>query len=100
MSNKVNAAPFNNLEEIANRKQQLRQKIKAQEEVLSTDFDDYQEDVDAFKNLWSGILGFRRFRQNGIVSNISKVTSKGSVASVVLTVATKVVKFLWNRRKR
>lgn len=100
MSKNTNVAPFNNLEEIANRKQQLRQKIKAQEEVLSTDFDDYQEDVDAFKNLWSGILGFRRFRQNGIVSGISKLTSGGSATSVALTVATKVIKFLWNRRKR
>ena len=100
MSKNMNAAPFNNLEEIAIRKQQLRRKIKAQEEVLSADFDDYQEDVEALKNLWNGILGFRRFRQNGIISGISKLSSGGSVSSLFLTVAAKVVKFLWNRRKR
>ncbi len=94
------SAPFNNLDEISLRKEQLKKDIHAQENVLANDFDAYQEDVDTFKKIWNSAVGIRRFTQNGIVSNISKLASNHSTLSTFLTIGTKVFQFLWNRRKR
>ena len=99
MSNKKEA-PFHNLEEIAARKQQLRRKISAQERRLSKDFDAYQEDVDTAKRLWHGIVGIRKVRPRNMLEGISRVSNKSSRLTTAFTIGTKVVKWLWDRKKR
>lgn len=56
-------APINDLQDIAKRKQQLRAKIEVQERKLSKDLDAYQDDVETFKKVWSGLKGVRHFGQ-------------------------------------
>lgn len=99
MSNKKEA-PFHNLEEIAARKQQLRRKISAQERRLSKDFDAYQEDVDTAKRLWHGIVGIRKVRPRNMLEGISRVSNKSSRLTTAFTIGAKVVKWLWDRKKR
>ncbi|MBO4381446.1 MAG: hypothetical protein J5799_00745 [Bacteroidales bacterium] len=99
MSNKKEA-PFHNLEEIAARKQQLRRKISTQERRLSKDFDAYQEDVDTAKRLWHGIVGIRKVRPRNMLEGISRVSNKSSRLTTAFTIGAKVVKWLWDRKKR
>ena len=99
MSNKKEA-PFNNLDEIAARKQQLRRKISAQERRLSKDFDAYQEDVDTAKRLWHGIVGIRKVSPRNMLEGISRVSNKSSRLTTAFTIGAKVVKWLWDRKKR
>ena len=98
MSSKNNA-PFNNLDEIAARKQQLRRKISVQERRLSKDFDAYQEDVDTAKRLWHGLVNIRKVRPKNVLSGITSVTNKSSRLTTAFTIGAKVVKWLWDRRK-
>ncbi len=93
-------APFNNLDEIAARKQQLRRKISAQERRLSKDFDAYQEDVDTAKRLWHGLVSIRKVRPKNVLSGITSVTNKSSRLTTAFTIGAKVVQWLWNRKKR
>lgn len=103
MSKKQSKAPFNSLEEIAARKQQLRRQIDKQEKVLSKDFDAYQDDVDTLKHLWQRMVSVRNIRRkanvDGIASGISSLTGKPSVATA-LTIGAKVAAWLWKRKRR
>lgn len=98
----MSKAPFNNLQEIAQRKKELKSQIKRQEKVLSRDFDEYQEDVDTFKNLWERVKRLRNLRKNaqnsGIVSGISAISGKKGVVTAV-TVGAKILKWLWQKKK-
>lgn len=113
MSNK---APINSLEEIAARKQQLRAKIEVQERKLSKDLDEYQDDVETFKKVWSGIKGVRHIGQNISASGIAqavqtvralpigknkvKPAGKASRLLTAFTLGAEVVGWIVNRRKR
>lgn len=103
MSKKQTKAPFNNLEEIAARKQELRKQIKRQEKVLAKDFDDYQEDVDTLKHYWQRLVSVRNIRKkanvDGIASGLSSLTGKPGVATAI-TIGAKVAAWLWKRKKR
>lgn len=98
----MSKAPFNDLQDIAQRKKELKSQIKKQEKILSRDFDDYQEDVDTFKNLWERVKRVRNVRQNaqnsGIVSGITSLTNKKGIVTAV-TVGAKIFKWLWQRKK-
>lgn len=100
--NKQSKAPFNSLEEIAFRKEQLRRQISRQEEVLAHDFDAYQEDVDTLKQIWSKVVGIRNLRKSKVVSglsNVTKLTEKPGV-STAISLGTMLVKWLWNKRRK
>lgn len=112
MSNK---APINDLNEIAVRKQQLRAKIEVQERRLSKDLDAYQDDIETFKNVWSGLKGVRHFGQNIKGSNIvqavqtvralpiGKTAKKAGGKSgwiTALTIGTELVSWIIRRRNR
>lgn len=103
MSKKKTKAPFNDLEEIAERKRELRKQIDRQEEVLAKDFDAYQEDVDTLKHLWQRVVSVRNIRKKanveGIASGLSSLTGKSGVATAV-TIGAKVVSWLWKRKRR
>ncbi|MBO4504462.1 MAG: hypothetical protein J5730_06615 [Bacteroidales bacterium] len=98
MSNKEKA-PFNNLNEIAARKMQLQRKIAAQERRISKDLDAYQEDVDTAKRLWHGLVNLRKVRPRKMLEGFSSATNKSTRITTAITIGTKVVKWLWNRRK-
>ncbi len=72
MSKSKVTAPYNNLEEIAYRKLQLREQITRQERKLAQDIDAYQEDIETYKKLWSGIKGVRQFGHNFSSSGITQ----------------------------
>ncbi len=109
-------APINDLQEIAKRKQQLRAKIEVQERKLSKDLDAYQDDVETFKKVWSGLKGVRHFGQNFSLSNITqavqtvrslplgkktaKTVGKGSRLLTAFTLGAEVVNWIVQRRKR
>jgi head-tail adaptor len=113
MSNK---APINSLEEIAARKQQLRAKIELQERKLSKDLDEYQDDVETFKKVWSGIKGVRHIGQNFSASGIAqavqtvrslpigknkvKPAGKASRLLTAFTLGAEVVSWIIHRRKQ
>ena len=112
MSNK---APFNDLQDIAKRKQQLRAKIELQERKLSEDLDAYQDDIETFKKTWNGLKNVRRFGQNfnlsGIASAVqtvralpigkaAKKTSGKAGWLTAITVGAEVVNWIIQRRKR
>ena len=112
MSNK---APINDLNEIAVRKQQLRARIEVQERRLSKDLDAYQDDIETFKNVWSGLKGVRHFGQNIKGSNIvqavqtvralpiGKTAKKAGGKSgwiTALTIGTELVSWIIRRRNR
>lgn len=110
MSNK---APINDLNEIAVRKQQLRARIEVQERRLSKDLDAYQDDIETFKKMWSGLKGVRHFGQNIKGSNIvqavqtvralpiGKAAKKAGGKSgwlTALTIGTELVSWIVRRR--
>lgn len=112
MSNK---APINDLNEIAVRKQQLRARIEVQERRLSKDLDAYQDDIETFKKMWSGLKGVRHFGQNIKGSNIvqavqtvralpiGKAAKKAGGKSgwlTALTIGTELVSWIVRRRNR
>jgi len=112
MSNK---APINDLNEIAMRKQQLRARIEVQERRLSKDLDAYQDDIETFKKMWSGLKGVRHFGQNIKGSNIvqavqtvralpiGKAAKKAGGKSgwlTALTIGTELVSWIVRRRNR
>lgn len=109
-------APFNDLQDIAKRKQQLRAKIEVQERKLSKDFDAYQDDVETFKKVWSGLKGVRHFGQNFSLSGITQAiqtvralpigkktvatAGKGSRLLTAFTLGAEVVNWIVQRRKK
>lgn len=99
----MSSAPFNNLQEIAQRKAELRHKIAKQEKLLSADFDAYQEDVDTFKQLWSRLKSIRELRKraniDGIASHWSSVAGKSKVVTLV-SLGAKVARWIWKRKNR
>ena len=68
----MSKSPYENLQQIEARKQQLRKQIERQEEKLGRDFDLYQDDVETLKKFWSGVKGVRRFGQNISLSGVSQ----------------------------
>ncbi|MBO4488419.1 MAG: hypothetical protein J5741_02035 [Bacteroidales bacterium] len=72
MSKRKSTAPYNNLKEIEYRKQQLRDRIRRQERILMKDIDQYDDDIETFKRLWSKVKGVRHLGQNLNVSNIAQ----------------------------
>lgn len=111
----TNKAPINDLNEIAARKQQLRAKIEVQERRLSQDLDAYQDDIETFKNVWSGLKNVRHFGQNIKSSNIvqavqtvralpiGKAAKKAGGKSgwlTALTIGTELISWIVQRRKR
>lgn len=97
---KDNKAPFNNLEEIAARKRQLRKAIKRQENDLSNDIEAYREEIDSLKGVWHGMASIRRFRKNGLKTGLSQSADKSSRWVTAFTIGFKAVKWLVNRRKK
>jgi len=116
MSNK---APINDLQELVRRKEMLRSKIEVQERTLSKDLDAYQDDIDTFKKLWSGVKGIRNFKENFSTSGIGKavniikalpfgkntLSSSGGVSGwgTALTIGTEVIKWImhwWKKKKK
>ena len=110
-----NKAPICDLNDIARRKQQLRAKIEVQERRLSKDLDEYQDDVETFKKVWSGLKGVRHFGQNVRGSNLVQAVQTvralpiGKTAKKVggksgwltaLTIGTELVSWFVHRRKR
>lgn len=108
-------APINNLEDIAARKRQLRAKIEVQERKLSKDLDAYQDDVETFKKVWSGLKGVRHFGQNFSLSGITNAVQTvralpiGKAASrtagksrwlTAFTLGAEVVNWIVQRRKK
>ena len=113
-------APFNDLQDIAKRKQQLRARIEVQERRLSKDLDAYQDDIDTFKKTWSGLKNIRHFGQNFSLSGISNAVQavralpigknktgalskgKGKVGGVItaFSVGYELVNWIVQRRKR
>ena len=109
-------APFNDLQEISKRKQQLRAKIEVQERKLSKDFDAYDDDVETLKRVWNGLKGIRNFGQNFSFSGISKAvqtvralpigkkaaatTGKGSRWLTAFTLGVEAVNWIVQRRKK
>ena len=68
----MSKSPYENLNQIEARKQQLRKQIKRQEEKLGKDFELYQDDVETLKKFWSGVKGVRHFGQNFSLSGVSQ----------------------------
>ncbi len=116
MDNK-RTAPFMDLQDIAKRKQQLRAEIEVQERKLSKDLDAYQDDIDTFKKVWSGLKGAKNFGQNFFSSGIgqaiqtvrslpvgksSGIFSKGKWGGwlTAFSVGAEVVNWIVQRRKR
>ena len=113
MSNK---APFNDLQDIARRKQELRAKIELQERKLSKDLDAYQDDIETFKKTWNGLKNIRQFGQNFSFSGISsavqavralpigkstkKVGGKAGGWLTAFTIGAEVVNWIVQRRRR
>ena len=113
-------APFNDLQDIAKRKQQLRARIEVQERRLSKDLDAYQDDIDTFKKTWTGLKNIRHFGQNFSLSGISNVVQtvralpigknktgslskgKGKIGGVLtaFSIGYEVVNWIVQRRKR
>lgn len=108
-------APIMDLEDIAKRKRQLRAEIEVQERVLSKDLDAYQDDLDTFKKVWSGLKSVRHVGQNFSASGIGqaiqtvralpigkKSGTSGKVSGwlSVLTVGAEVVNWFVQRRKK
>ncbi len=113
MSNK---APINDLNDIAKRKQELRAKIEVQERKLSKDLDAYQDDVETFKKVWTGLKDVRHFGQNFSMSGIaqavqtvralpigksaSKAAGKSGGWLTAFTIGAEVVSWIIQRRRR
>lgn len=110
-----NSTPIRDLNDIAVRKQQLRAKIELQERKLSKDLDAYQDDIDTFKKVWSGLKGVRHFGQNFSLSGIAQAVSTiralpiGKTAKkssgkagwlTALTIGTELVSWIIQRRKK
>lgn len=109
----MSKSPFENLQQIEARKQQLRLQIERQEEILGQDYELYQDDVDALKNVWTGVKGVYRFGQNVKTSTLSRISqvlpigeSKTNNQSSkinwfsVINVATEVVGWVLKRRRK
>jgi len=79
MSKKKSTAPYNSLKEIEYRKQQLRDQIKRQERILAKDVDEYEDDIETFKNVWQKVKGVRHLGKNinssGIMQTVRAVGS-------------------------
>ena len=109
-------APINVLQDIAKRKQQLRAKIEVQERKLSKDLDAYQDDVETFKKVWSGLKGVRHFGQKINFSSIAQAVQtvkalpigkksattvgKGSALLTAFSLDAEVVNWIVQRRKK
>ena len=109
-------APINDLQDIAKRKQQLRAKIEVQERKLSKDLDAYQDDVETFKKVWSGLKGVRHFGQKINFSSIAQAVQtvkalpigkksattvgKGSALLTAFSLGAEVVNWIVQRRKK
>lgn len=107
MTNRIQSSPYQNLEEIALRKAQLRKQIAKQEKRLNRDFDAYQDDVDTLKRVWNRVVSIATFRKRNVPDNVSSGLSKISALSnkpglvTALSVGAKVVGWLWKwKRKR
>lgn len=72
MSKRKSTAPYNSLQEIAYRRQQLKAQIRRQENILVKDMDAYEDDIETFKRLWSKVKGVRHLRQNISSSGIGQ----------------------------
>lgn len=106
-------SPFENLQQIEARKQQLRLQIERQEEILGQDYELYQDDVDALNNLWNGVKGVYRFGHNIKTSGLSRVSQVLSIGKSktsnqsskinwlsVFNVATEVVGWVLKRKRK
>jgi hypothetical protein len=97
------------------RKQQLRARIEVQERRLSKDLDAYQDDIETFKKMWSGLKGVRHFGQNIKGSNIVQAVQTVRALSIgkaakkaggksgwltALTIGTELVSWIVRRRNR
>jgi hypothetical protein len=106
MTNRTKSSPYQNLEEIALRKAQLRKQIAKQESRLSRDFDAYQDDVDTLKRLWNRVVSIATLRKRTVPDNVSSRLSKISALSnkpglvTALSVGAKVVSWLWKRKHK
>lgn len=98
----MSKSPYNDLQEIARRKEALRKEIKQQETQLSHDFDAYQEDVDTLKHVWNRIVSMRKLRERSHVDNIASTlgsyTKKPALVTAI-TVGAKLIRWLWKRKK-
>ena len=102
-------SPYQSLKDIEKRKQQLRKQIARQEEKLADDFDAYQDDVDTLKRVWGSVMGIRNFGKRARESRVGKLTKAASDAtgllgtsklSTALTIASRVLVWAWNRKKK
>jgi hypothetical protein len=108
-------APINDLNEIAQRKQELRAKIELQERKLSRDIDAYQDDIEMFKNTWNGFKSVRNFGKNLSSSGVGQVlktvhalpfgkTAKKASSKpgwlTALSIGTELVSWIILRRKK
>ena len=101
---------YANLRDIEVRKKELRRQIAQQEELLSQDFDAYQEDVDTVKRVWGSLVSIRNFgkkAKDGGTGAISKITETasglvggGSKLSTAVTVASRILLWAWQRKKK
>jgi len=101
---------FESLKDIEIRKQELRRQIAHQEESLSHDLDAYQEDVNTMKRLWGYMVSVHKMggkvRKEGLgsitrlASEAASPISNGSKWSTALTVAGRILIWVWNRKKR
>jgi hypothetical protein len=110
----MSRAPFNDLQEIAKRKQQLKAKIELLERKLSKDLDAYQDDIETLKKTWNGVKSVRNFGQNFSLSGISNAVQTvralpiGKAAKktgkpgwlAAFTIGAEVVNWFVQRRKR
>lgn len=108
-------APINDLNEIAQRKQELRAKIEVQERKLSKDLDAYQDDIETLKKTWNGFKSVRNFGNNLSTSKVGQVLKTvhalpiGKAAKhagsksgwlTALSIGTELVSWIVQRRKK
>lgn len=105
----MNKNRFESLQDIENRKKELRLKIERQEEILVKDFDAYQEDMETLKRLWKTVKGIRKtgckVRTGGnealsLIANKLPGTLDVSKLTSIISTAGSILFWLWERKRK